>query len=90
MHVKGLLEMMFEVLSGWIDTFIHDIEGLEAAEGVGGTLQAATQTNGNTPPPSANTSPRGTHHVHTPSGSFLRGMYRAWTEHARTVVSSKA
>ena len=26
MHVKGLLEMMFDVLSGWIDEFISDME----------------------------------------------------------------
>ena len=26
MRVKGLLEMMFEVLSDWIDAFIEDIE----------------------------------------------------------------
>ena len=26
MHVKGLLEMMFDVLSGWIDEFIFDME----------------------------------------------------------------
>ena len=26
MGVKGLLEMMFDVLSGWIDEFISDME----------------------------------------------------------------
>lgn len=26
MHIKGLLEMMFDVLSGWIDEFISDME----------------------------------------------------------------
>jgi hypothetical protein len=26
MHVKGLLEMMFDVLSGWINEFISDME----------------------------------------------------------------
>jgi len=32
MRVKGLLEMMFEVLSDWIDAFIEDIEEVEASE----------------------------------------------------------
>ena len=32
MRVKGLLEMMFEVLSDWIDAFIEDIEEVEATE----------------------------------------------------------
>lgn len=32
MRVKGLLEMMFEVLSDWIDAFIEDIEEVEAGE----------------------------------------------------------
>ncbi len=26
LHIKGLLEMMFDVLSGWIDEFISDME----------------------------------------------------------------
>ncbi len=26
MRIKGLLEMMFDVLSGWIDQFILDME----------------------------------------------------------------
>ena len=26
LHIKGLLEMMFDVLSGWIDDFIRDME----------------------------------------------------------------
>ena len=26
MRIKGLLEMMFDVLSGWIDQFISDME----------------------------------------------------------------
>lgn len=26
LHIKGLLEMMFDVLSGWIDEFIRDME----------------------------------------------------------------
>ena len=26
MHVKGLLEMMFDVLSSWLDEFISDME----------------------------------------------------------------
>lgn len=32
MRVKGLLEMMFEVLSDWIDAFIEDIEEAEGTE----------------------------------------------------------
>ena len=32
MRVKGLLEMMFEVLSDWIDAFIEDIEEVEGSE----------------------------------------------------------
>ncbi len=32
MRVKGLLEMMFEVLSDWIDAFIEDVEEVEASE----------------------------------------------------------
>ena len=70
MYVKGLLEMMFEVQSEWIDTFISDMESLAAAEGINTPLQLS----GNgppgsvTPPSSANTSPRGSQHSHTPSG----------------------
>ena len=45
LNVKGLLEMMFEVLSGWIEAFIGDMEGLEATDGL-------------TPPPSGSTTPR--------------------------------
>ena len=26
MHIKGLLEMMFDKLAGWIDEFISDME----------------------------------------------------------------
>ena len=26
LHIKGLLEMMFDVLSGWIEEFISDME----------------------------------------------------------------
>lgn len=26
MHIKGLLEMMFDKLAGWIDEFIADME----------------------------------------------------------------
>ena len=37
MRIKGLLEMMFEVLSDWIDAFIEDIEEVEAAETGGST-----------------------------------------------------
>ena len=32
MRIKGLLEMMFEVLSDWIDAFIEDIEEVEGSE----------------------------------------------------------
>ena len=32
MRIKGLLEMMFEVLSDWIDAFIEDIEEAEGSE----------------------------------------------------------
>lgn len=37
MRIKGLLEMMFEVLSDWIDAFIEDIEDVEAGETGGNT-----------------------------------------------------
>lgn len=37
MRIKGLLEMMFEVLSDWIDAFIEDIEEAEAGETGGHT-----------------------------------------------------
>ena len=37
MRIKGLLEMMFEVLSDWIDAFIEDIEEVEAGETGGNT-----------------------------------------------------
>ena len=53
MQVKGLLEMMFEVLSDWIQAFISDMEGLESD---GGTPPASR---GGTPPHSGNTTPRG-------------------------------
>ena len=69
MRVKGLLEMMFEVLSDWIETFIHDIEGLEAAEGMSAPLTfPSSSLDSTTPPPSSNTSPRGSHHLHSASG----------------------
>ena len=32
MRIKGLLEMMFDVLSDWIDAFIEDIEEVEGSE----------------------------------------------------------
>lgn len=73
MRIKGLLEMMFEVLSEWIETFIHDMEGLEAAEGVATPQQTAS--NGTTPPTSTNTSPRGSHHLHTASGMPMNGGF---------------
>lgn len=37
MRIKGLLEMMFEVLSDWIDAFIEDIEEAGAGETGGST-----------------------------------------------------
>lgn len=73
MYVKGLLEMMFEVQSEWIDTFIDDMESLAAAEGMHSPVQpsGSGQPGSHTPPSSANTSPRGSHHIHTPSGRQL-------------------
>ena len=66
MYVKGLLEMMFEVQSEWIDSFIDDIDSLAAAEGLSTPMQGY---NGSaTPPSSANTSPRGSTQSQTPSG----------------------
>ena len=63
MYIKGLLEMMFEVQSEWIETFINDMESLAAAEALNTPAQGS-----NTPPSSSNTSPRGPCHSHTPSG----------------------
>ena len=69
MHVKGLLEMMFEVLSDWIEAFITTMESLEAAEGMHTPPHSGAATSGgNTPPSSATASPRGAHHTHTLSG----------------------
>ena len=69
MYVKGLLEMMFEVQSEWIDTFIDDMDSLAAAEAMN---TPAPHTNGSTTPPSsANTSPRGSVQSQTPSGTLL-------------------
>ena len=66
MHVKGLLEMMFEVQSEWIDTFIYDMDSLAAAEAMNTPVSHANGSS--TPPSSANTSPRGSVQSQTPSG----------------------
>lgn len=66
MYVKGLLEMMFEVQSEWIDTFINDMDSLAAAEALNTPIQGSS-----TPPSSANTSPRGSCQSNTPSGDTL-------------------
>lgn len=67
MHVKGLLEMMFEVQSEWIDTFIDDMDSLAAAEAVNTPITPPYGSS--TRPSSANTSPRGSCHSQTPSGN---------------------
>jgi len=76
MHVKGLLEMMFEVQSNWIDTFIHDMEGLAAAESMHTPPHSSNGEKGGTPNTSANTSPRTScsGHTHTPSGPSLYSL----------------
>lgn len=69
MRVKGLLEMMFEVLSVSIGEFIEDIEGVEAAEGIGSSTSSAPSQAGNLgSPSSAHTSPRNYDRSHAVSG----------------------
>ena len=46
LRVKGLLEMMFEVLSNWIDAFIEDVEEVEEGEAGRGTPEGATTPRG--------------------------------------------
>ncbi len=72
MYVKGLLEMMFEVQSEWIDTFIDDMDSLAAAEAL--NAPAPPVNGSNTPPSSANTSPRGSTQSQTPSGRSCQSV----------------
>ncbi|CAL8468092.1 g7631 [Coccomyxa elongata] len=60
LHIKGLLEMMFDVLSGWIDEFISDMEDVETTTEVPGTPPGTRPTT----PPSA--SPGPTVHITPP------------------------
>eukprot|EP00891_Asterochloris_glomerata_P005709 jgi/Astpho2/5709/Aster-02947 len=46
LRVKGLLEMMFEVLSNWIDAFIEDVEEVEEGEAGRTTPEGATTPRG--------------------------------------------
>ena len=46
LRVKGLLEMMFEVLSNWIDAFIEDVEEAEEGEAGRATPEGATTPRG--------------------------------------------
>ena len=72
MRVKGLLEMMFEVLSVSIGEFIEDIEGVEAAEGIGSSTSSAPSQAGNLgSPSSSHTSPRNYDRAHAVSGQIL-------------------
>ncbi|EIE20699.1 hypothetical protein COCSUDRAFT_57268 [Coccomyxa subellipsoidea C-169] len=84
LHIKGLLEMMFDVLSGWIDEFIRDMEDVESTTEVPGTPPGTRPTT----PPSA--SPISSVHItNPPTASHLTPGGARWGPSSpRTSIST--